>query len=239
MTVADAITVFIRESRTNSSDNSQLWTIEKYLPITTDLSDISPALLKNTIGRWAVERPETGNRPGLQSGQHASSHAPATTSSIDLALRFFSWCEGDESSGITEAHLSELRDLQTTITVAQTISSALALWLRGKRGAFGFSEFLTSFEDGGHSEYDLQTITRDPSEKESAIESYFKVLRVDGTVAEVEDVISGMPVGPVEFPEAISDQIAAGYTLNLELIRDNDRWQIVDAGLVYPPGVDF
>ena len=113
------------------------------------------------------------------------------------------------------------------------ISSRLSAHLAGRGGAFGFPEFLTSFEAGGHSQYDLDA----PGES-GCMEGYFRILRVEGCRVEAEETLTQTRAWPVRFPEDVAALLEENDLLDLELVRAEDGWQIVACGFAYPPGTE-
>jgi hypothetical protein len=114
------------------------------------------------------------------------------------------------------------------------IAARLAEHLRREGGAFAFPEFLTSFEEGGRSQFDL-----DDAAEAGCIEGYFRVARVLGTEIEAEETISETRVFPIRFPGEIAALLQSGFVLNLELVRVVDGWRITGSGVVYPPGAEW
>ena len=71
-----------------------------------------------------------------------------------------------------------------------------------------------------------------------AIEGYFRIIRVDGSLVEAEEMISGGNVWPIVFPAKDAAQLDDRYILNLELVRVKEGWRIARCGFAYPPGTD-
>jgi hypothetical protein len=106
--------------------------------------------------------------------------------------------------------------------------------VRQSGGAFSFPEFLTSFEEGGSSQYDI-----DVPGNVGAIDGYFRIIRVDGVLAEAEELISEERVWPIVFPFEVAALLDDGYIINMELVRKMEGWQIVGCGFTYPPGTEI
>jgi hypothetical protein len=100
-------------------------------------------------------------------------------------------------------------------------------------GAFGFAEFLTTFEEGGRARYDF-----DLAGEVGAREGYFRVLKVEGCSIEAEEMITAARVSPVLFPEEVACLMEEGMVINLEIVRSKTGWQIIACGFVYPPGTE-
>jgi hypothetical protein len=109
------------------------------------------------------------------------------------------------------------------------LSQALA----NRGGAFLFPEFLTSFEAGGHSEYDIGA-----GGKASAREGYFRILKVEGNRVEAEDVLLEETLAPILFPDAVAPFLKGGYLINMELLYAEKGWQILQCGFAYPPNTE-
>ncbi len=199
------------------------------------LAELTPARLREFLSRWYLE--EACVR--VTAGQQAVDFPEARTLLQTLA-DFFSWLAdqtlpGNPQAALARDSLTVVKGLQTTLPRAIEITGALANELAKRQGAFTFSEFLTSFEEGGHSEYDIG----DKAGAIGSIEGYCKVLRVDGIRVEAEELITGERLYPILFPAAVARLIDALYIINLELIRLEHSWQIVNCGFVYPPDTDI
>jgi hypothetical protein len=199
------------------------------------LAELTPARLREFLSRWYLE--EACVR--ASAGQQAADFPEARTLLQTLA-DFFGWLttqglQGNPEVVLAHESLAVVKSLQTTLPRAIEITGALANALANRQGAFTFSEFLTSFEEGGHSEYDI-------GEKAGAlgsIEGYCKVLRVDGVRVEAEELITGERLYPILFPAAVARLLDALYIINLELLRLEQRLQIVNCGFAYPPDTDL
>ena len=137
---------------------------------------------------------------------------------------------GDQAKRISPV-LNELRrSLPRALEITNTLTNAL----RGRGGAFAFPEFLTSFEEGGSSQYDI-----DVPGNIGAIDGYFRVIRVEGVSVEAEELISEERVWPIVFPAEVAAMLDDEYIVNLELVRKAEWWQIVACGFAYPPGTEI
>ena len=122
-------------------------------------------------------------------------------------------------------------EMQQTLPRALEITEALSKWLAERGGAFSFPEYLTSFEEGGHSQYDI-----DAQNKVGALDGYFKITAADDSMVEAEELISGDRVSPIIFPPDIAALLGKGYIINLEVVRSTEGWVITGCGFAYPPG---
>jgi hypothetical protein len=93
---------------------------------------------------------------------------------------------------------------------------------------------LTSFEEGGSSQYDI-----DVPGNVGAIDGYFRIIRVEGSSVEAEELISDERVWPIVFPSEVAALLDDGYIINLELVRKPEHWQIAGCGFAYPPGTEI
>ena len=130
--------------------------------------------------------------------------------------------------------LAVLNELRVTVPRALEIAGDLASCIGSQRGAFSFPEFLTLFEEGGRSEYDIDT----PGDV-GALEGYFRIVRIEGSMVEAEELTSEDRIWPIIFPAEIAARLETQYIINLELVRAPEGWKIVDCGVVYPPGTEI
>jgi hypothetical protein len=100
---------------------------------------------------------------------------------LDSIEEFVGWAR--QQTGIDQATglLPVLNELRRSLPRALEITKALTSALRARGGAFTFPEFLTSFEDGGSSQYDI-----DVPGKVGAIDGYFRIVRVERLSVEAE-----------------------------------------------------
>jgi hypothetical protein len=192
------------------------------------LDEITPAGLRDFLARWYVE--EASSTSQGTSDPDSTGRAIEPQSLCDSLAEFFRWAAGFEGA---EKHLLVLAELKHSLPRALEVTASLSKRLSGRGGAFAFPEFLTSFEEGGHSSYDLG----DAGES-GAVEGYFRITRVEGAMVEAEDMITGERVWPIIFPRDLAALLADDYVINLELVRGKDGWQIAACGFTYPPGTD-
>ncbi|HJQ24819.1 MAG TPA: hypothetical protein VKA60_12955 [Blastocatellia bacterium] len=182
------------------------------------LDEITPARLRDFLARWVIENATRVSPPA------------SACELIDSLAAFIEWaaCIGFTSASECLEVIAELRD---RVPRAMLIGSRLSEHLSG--GAFGFPEFLTSFEAGGHSRYDLDA----PGES-NCLEGYFRILRVEGKRVEAEELLTETRAWPILFPEDVVALLEADYLINLELVQREDHWQVVACGFAYPPGTE-
>src|SRR6185369_7040041 len=152
---------------------------------------------------------------------------------IDSIAEFFKWIK-QRGAASSDDSLAALNELRVTVPRALEITGDLASCIGSQRGAFSFPEFLTSFEEGGRSEYDIDT----PGDV-GALEGYFRIIRVEGSMVEAEELTSEDRIWPIIFPAEIAATLEYQYIINLELVRAREGWKIVGCGVVYPPGTEI
>ncbi|HKY03548.1 MAG TPA: hypothetical protein VJQ56_01595, partial [Blastocatellia bacterium] len=159
---------------------------------------------------------------------------PAPVNLLDSLRSFCNWA-ATAAPGVEFApQLEIISELARTLPRASEINDALSLWSSERRGTVRFPEFLTSFEEGGHSQYDLDV----PGDR-GAIEGYFRVLKVEGPFIEAEEVISEQRLWPVKLPGRLPDLAEPGYIINFEVSRAGEGWEVTDCGLAYPPATEI
>jgi hypothetical protein len=212
------------------------------------LKELRPETLRQFLSVWYLEEAVSRST----SAPHTDNFPDALTM-LACLTEFFSWLAkaGTDNSNsedlsatampetgdatMAQECLGVLRSLQETLPRAIAINGSLTDSLANRGGAFAFPEFLTSFEEGGQSAYDIG----DVSGEASAIEGYFQILEVDGARVEAQELISERAVSPILFPEETAALLDIGYLINLELVLFQGKWQIANCGFAYPPGADF
>lgn len=234
MTLAEATSKFLeRAARVEAPAGSQresppqARTLSQSLELLTSyfsgehaLEDITAERLRDFLARWYVERAW-------------ASPAPEPKVLVDSLADFFRWADEYTEARIARECLPILGELEQSIPRALRLAEVLSNELRGRGGAFSFPEFLTSFEEGGQSQYDLDA----PGEA-GAIEGYFRITRVETTFVEAEDVISEERLWPIIFPAGVAGLVGVGMIVNLELLRTAGGWRIAACGFAYPPGTE-
>lgn len=222
MTIREASARFLEQRKPKNSQRNEahaqtIQLLTSYLPDAT-LAELTSARLRDFIARWYVEE---------------TNHQPAPAALLNSLAVFLSWVDTYTPAAIEEGCRSVIAELEETLPRALKIARVLSSQLK-MRGAFGFPEFLTSFEEGGRSQYDV-----DIGGDVSALEGFFRVSRKEAAMVEAEELISGERVWPVIFPEESLAVIETEYIINLELVRGGDGWHIVACGFAYPPGTEF
>jgi hypothetical protein len=257
MTLAEATADFLDYIRRNPSTvtpHLQLHTYEQaarllvdYFSADSPLSSITAASLRDFLARYYLEKTCTSKRKASESIERDSTTDPGLLSSDlpesdqlpapqELLLSmadFFKWTDNNTGEELTARCSQTVSELSETLPHAIEITRLLSSWIQDRRGAFAFPEFLTSFEEGGHSQYDIDT----PGSI-GALEGYFRIIRVEGSLVEAEDLISEERVWPITFPSEIAVLLDRAYVINLELLRTKEGWQIASCGFAYPPGTE-
>jgi hypothetical protein len=242
MTLAENSASFLTYIRKNESASPQspsrahesaLLLLAVYFSSDIALNEITPASLRDFLGRWYVEKVCSSRRYDIGSDRAESDIVPGPRELLDALAQFFKWVDEHAGTDLAERSSPVLLELTRSLPRAIEIGDVLSTWLRERGGAFGFPEFLTSFEEGGHSEYDIDT----PGSV-GALEGYFRILRVEGSSVEAEELISEERVWPIIFPPVVAPLIDDQYIINLELVRSPEGWQIAGSGFAYPPGTE-
>ena len=222
MNISAAIAEFLSQSET---EQHPLTLLIEFLPPDSDFSSLTPERLRAFLSPWSIDHGLTPSTRG-SAGSLQSDYEKL----FESLAAFLGWAAA--TSGVDEAAgLSVIEELRAGLPQALEITSRLAKWQEERRGAFGFPEFLTSFEDGGRSAYDL-----DDAGEVAAVDNVFRLTRVAGREVEVEDLVTGHRIWPVLFPASVAEVLAEGFLLNLELVRRGGSWEISAAGQAYPPG---
>jgi len=230
---------FISENESSSLQSGRrahekgLLLLTEYFSSNIAPGEIMPARLRDFLGRWYVEKACASRRYDAESDSSESDVVPAPGALLDALAQFFKWADQQAGSDLSERSSAVLMELARGLPRALDIIDVLSSWLRERGGAFGFPEFLTSFEEGGHSEYDIDT----PGSV-GALEGYFRILRVEGSSVEAEELISEERVWPIIFPPEVAVLLDDQYIINLELVRSPAGWRIEGCGFAYPPGTD-
>ncbi|GEM_PF-1004110 len=228
-----------------------------------DFADIATAQLRDFLARWYVEeatanftslygRPsvvapahnnaERGGqgRPPVQASENQSDFEnndsrilPDAKTFLAALGAFFQWTKQNTNNEESPDHLTILDELQETLPHAITLGVALSQAVTNRGGAFLFPEFLTSFEAGGHSEYDIGT-----GGEASPCESYFRIVKIEENEVEAEDLLLEENVAPILFPEIVVPLLKENYIINLELLPTQNGWQILQCGFAYPPNTE-
>lgn len=260
MTLAEATPRFLDYARQNDSTvhsqrqsdihNQTLLLLTSYFSPDAALSEITPSRLRDSLTRWYVEK-ASGSKPNDSKSVEQGGHSPASripqalnaqpidqvpepSDMLDSLEEFLGWA--DQQAGTDQAVeiAPILIELRRSLPRALEITNALSRSLRERGGAFNFPEFLTSFEEGGSSQYDI-----DVPGSVGAIDGYFRIIRVEGSSVEAEELISEERLWPIVFPSEVAALLDDGYIINLELVRKAEGWQIAGCGFAYPPGTEI
>jgi hypothetical protein len=204
--------------------------LARYFGKSARLTELTPARLRDFLSRWLIEN--TGSAPRRADPHSPTLEFPAPLALSDTLTAFIGWLSNQADVAAAEC-LAVVAELRERLPRAIAISARMGEWLAGRGGAFGFPEFLTSFEAGGRSLYDFDT-----AGEVGSAEGYFRITQIAGGHVEAEEMLTELMVAPILFPEPVAALLEPGYILNLELVRVNEVWQIVDGGFAYPPGTD-
>ena len=226
MTLGEAIERFLRhDAEYRSSHETSLTLLKNYFDSDTNLEDISSPSMRDFLSRWYVQ---------LGCSSKIDDSVLAALELLDSLTEFCRWAD-EQTDDIPFEQLSTLLiELRHCLPRAIEITETLSSLLRQSRGAFSFPEFLTSFEEGGHSQYDIGA----PGAP-GAVEGHFRIKRVRGSLVEAEDILSEERVWPILFPAEAASLLDDEYIINLELVRASEGWRIVGCGFAYPPGTEL
>ena len=240
MTLAEAITRFLDQARQkDSTANHQdaLLLLAEYLSKDAGLTGLTPSSMRDFLSRWYVEKAggAFANRAiSEDSNGRLNDLTPRPLDLLDSIEGFFEWADRQTGANKAGELLPVVNELRLSLPRALEITSALTSTMRARGGAFTFPEFLTSFEEGGSSRYDI-----DVPGNVGAIDGYFRIVRVEGDLVEAEEVISEERLWPIVFPAEVVALLAEGYIINLELIRHPEGWRMAGCGFAYPPGTEI
>jgi hypothetical protein len=248
MKIAEAITRFLDQARLNDSTvqshlrvgilDQALALLTEYLSKNAELSELTLSRLRDFLSRWYVEK-ASGSTPTDSAPRLISQVSNALPTDcvpaelLDSIVEFVGWADQQTDAHQAPAYSALLNELRRSLPRALAITNALTAALRARGGAFTFPEFLTSFEEGGSSQYDV-----DGAAKVGAIDGYFRIIRVEGFLVEAEELISEERLWPIVFPAEAAELLGEGYIINLELVRNPEGWRIAGCGFAYPPGTE-
>lgn len=262
MTLAEAIARFLDSiHRTPSTVTAQLQShshdratqlLISYYGAASTPGDVTAASLRDFLSRWYLEKACTSKlnlsgfriaesiepdsttvSPVAGSKPPESDQFPAAQELLASIVALFRWIDENTGDALTARCSQTITELSETLPQAIEITRLLSSWTHGRRGAFTFPEFLTSFEQGGHSQYDIDT----PGDV-GALEGYFRIVRVEGLLVEAEELISEESIWPIIFPSEVAVLLERPYIINLELLRTKEGWQVASCGFAYPPGTE-
>jgi hypothetical protein len=259
MTLADITASFLEhisqskspvQSQVQSGSHEQTMNLLRgYFSADATLTDISAFALRDFLARSYLEKACTSKfsdtkapeleatlaeTVGLASRERAKPDSlPEPHEVLDSLEEFLEWAEQQTGLDLVSQALPILGELSDSLPRAFEISDSMWSWLRDRGGAFTFPEFLTSFEEGGHGQYDI-----DVPGAVGAVEGFFRIVRVQGAMVEAEELISEARIWPIIFPADVAARLAEAFIINLELARAGEGWLIVGCGFTYPPGTD-
>ncbi|MEW6213066.1 MAG: hypothetical protein AB1631_32385 [Acidobacteriota bacterium] len=211
MTVAEAINLFFDQTSPPAAYRLSLALVETYFKGSMD--DLDPASLRCFLSRWFIE---------------SQAESPSPEELIRALKVFLEWAEKGAGYKFASEQKALLDEMRVALPRAMEIFSRLSSHLARQGGAFGFAEFLTSFEEGGQSRYEM-----------GAMEGYFRIVKIDGCRVEAEESVTETRVCPIIFPREVARLLEPGMIINLEIVRLNEGWQITACGFAYPPGVEI
>jgi len=224
--------------------------LTEYFPTDATLHDVTPSILRDLVSRWYIESASASPQNtfiSLESraiskesrttdtlNSHHSDHIPEPRDLLSSLEEFFKWADQQTGPGQYAELSSILIELGQTLPRAMEITDALTNALRERGGAFTFPEFLTSFEEGGSSQYDI-----DVPGNIGALDGYFRIRGVKDLLVEAEEMITEERVWPITFPAEAAALLEIDYIINMELIRKREVWEIVGCGFAYPPRTEI
>jgi len=240
MTLAEATSRYLVHARQNDSTvnprlqafppDQALMLLSSWFSADSPLTEITPARLRDFLSRWYVER-ACVSEGSLSDQRTEPVEVPEPHDLLNALAEFFTWVDQQLGKERAAQFSPLLIELGGALPRALEITKALTSAVRERGGAFGFPEFLTSFEEGGGSQYDI-----DVPGNVGAVDGYFRIVRVEGSLVEAVEMISEERVWPIVFPDVVAALLGVGYILNLELVRDRECWRIAGCGFAYPPG---
>jgi hypothetical protein len=195
------------------------------------LDELTPVRLRDFLARWFIENAGILAR---RANHNSSSEPPADPASLMASMaEFIHWAARNAAFTAARECMAVIAELRDRLPRALALSARLSEHIAGRGGAFGFPEFLTSFEAGGHSQYDL-----DVAGESECMEGYFRILRVEGRLVEAEEALTETRLWPILFPDEVAALLEDDAIINLELVRAEEGWHIVACGFAYPPGTE-
>jgi hypothetical protein len=200
------------------------------LPELANARAIKSDLFREVLSRRYVEEATLhGLRDGVDETEELEPGA-----FLDTLCSFFEWAHENRVFQLAANCLEVLTELRQSIPRAIKIGVTLSKEITARGDATIFPEFLTSFEQGGASRYDI-----DSPDGQGVIEGYFRIRRVENLDIEAEEIITEEVVWPIEFPPVTARLLSEGFLINLEIVRESRAWRIAGCGFAYPPGTDI
>lgn len=235
MTLSEAAEVFIEQTKREANSGNRsiniglriyaLELLKTYCSANSvkSLDDLTHEYVRDFMARWWVEESGTIREKIIQPSDPSQNKASDVLGLLDAVSDFFIWLDERGGARSITKRLAIIDELKQSLPLAFEIKESIQFHFTERAGPFGFPEFLTSFEEGGHSSTD-------------ALEGFFRVSRIDGLLIEAEELISETRVWPIFLPEETALLIRPGYILGLEIIRVENAWEIASSSFVYPPG---
>lgn len=200
--------------------------LSEYFLKSSPINNLTSSGIREFLTRWyvveAVSATDDISSPDPQ--------FPAPDELIDALVKFFSWLDVNHATDYSTKFSEIFEKVRVSLPNAIQLTRDLTMTLRRREGAFSFPEFLTSFEEGGRSQYDIDV----PGES-TAMDGYFRVVKADGSSVEAVELLTDQAVAPIDFPADFAEKLQVGYVINLEIVREQNRWKIVGCGFAYPP----
>jgi hypothetical protein len=204
--------------------------LSEILPDLVNASALNPDQLREMLSRAFVE--EVTLRELRAGFDETLEIEPSAI--LDALYSIFSWTRENRDLPLADNCAQVLAELRQSIPLAIMIGVSLSKEIAARGAATTFPEFLTSFEQGGASRYDI-----DSPDGRGTVEGYFRIMRVENLHIEAEEIITEEIVWPIEFPPATAVLLSEGFIINMEIVKESRAWQIVDCGFAYPPGTDI
>ncbi|MEN3334941.1 MAG: hypothetical protein V7641_4306 [Blastocatellia bacterium] len=239
MTLADAIAQWLEAMARDDSVSqacaesralSLAW-LTIYFGKNRRLDELTPARLRDFLARWFIEN--AGLASHRANDLSSPGELPETASLMAALAEFIDWVARNRGFAAASECLAVIAELRERLPRALAISGRLSEHLAGRGGAFGFPEFLTSFEAGGHSQYDFDT-----AGESGCMEGYFRILRVEDGQVEAEELLTETRAWPILFPDSVAALLENDYIINMELVRAAEGWHVAACGFAYPPGTE-
>jgi hypothetical protein len=227
MNLIEAIDGFSRETPPAASPHAHsIELLRDYLSAAPPgaLTGPLPEMLRDFLSRWYIEAT-------------ASKEVAFPDAIVESLTVFLTWLDARDQTTLEAECSPLLHELLVTVPRALEITAALSMHLAERGGAFSFPEFLTTFANGGQSSYDISVAGE--GKGPGAVEGYFRVLGVEGSCVQLQELISEERYSPVICPEEVVRLIEPFFIVNLEIVRVEEGWQIAACGFAYPPGTDI
>src|ERR1044071_435370 len=183
MTLAEATSQFVEAPRDTSlsarSSQAALRLLSGYFRKNTPITDLTLPGIREFLTRWYVD--EAASPTNEVNPPHEL--VPTPDELIDTLVQFFSWLDVKHGTDYSTRFSEILAKIRTSLPKAIRLTRVLAETFRQRKGAFSFPEFLTSFAEGGRSEYDI-----DVAGGTTALDGYFRVAKVDGSSVEAVNI---------------------------------------------------